>query len=102
MKDGQIASLVFLLFGFVWIYKGIKMIYQSKMQEKQTIWYKRFKLTRGMYWLLLGIGLIIVESVNVTGVQIPFGDVGGSVMLGLALLMALFGVLSVRYKPHDD
>ncbi len=102
MSLGQISSLVLLIVGIIWMYRGTKMLYQSKLQDKQTIWYKRFKLTRGMYWLLLGIGLIIVESVNVTGVQIPFGDVGGYIMLGLGILMVSFGVLSVRYKPHDD
>jgi hypothetical protein len=102
MNVGQIASLAFLIFGVIWMYNGLKMIYQSKAQDKQIIWYKRFKLTRGMYWLLLGVGLIIVESINVIGVQMPFGNVGSYIMLGLGILMVLFGLLSLRYKPQND
>ena len=102
MSLGHISSLVLLIIGIIWMYRGAKMLYQSKMQDKQITWYKRSKLTRGMYFLLLGLELIVLESANLTRTQVPFGDVGGFIILVFALLVVLFGVLSVRYKPHDD
>jgi hypothetical protein len=100
MNAGQIAFIAFIIVRVVWIFNGSKMLYQSKIQEKQIIWYKRFKLTRGIYWLLLGIGLIVVNITNLIGVPLPFGNVGSYVILGLGILMILFGVLSLRYKPQ--
>lgn len=100
ISDIQIIRIMFLITGIFLLYKGTKLLYQCIQYDQQITWYKRVRLTGGIYWLLLGLGLVILNGTELVGVPMPFGDMGNWILPGIAVLMFLFGALSLRYKPR--
>ncbi len=101
MSLSQWSNLVFFVAGIYWIYRGSMLLSQSLHHEQHIAWYKRFKLTRSLFLLFLGLGAMITNGVLFTGAAMPLGDTGWDLALGLLLVpMLLFGILSWCNASH--